>query len=70
VFFTGKHKEIVSLTRQELAVLNPIRPCNWSILAFYYKALQMGEVSKVAPIDKLSVVFTIIMAFLFLGGAS
>lgn len=27
----------------------------------------MGEVSKVAPIDKLSVVFTIIMAFLFLG---
>ena len=32
----------------------------------YYKALQMGDVSKVVPIDKLSVVFTLILAFLFL----
>lgn len=32
----------------------------------YYKALQMGEVSKVVPIDKLSVVITIILAFVFL----
>lgn len=32
----------------------------------YYKALQMGEVSKVVPIDKLSVVFTLILAFIFL----
>ncbi len=32
----------------------------------YYRALQLGEVSKVAPIDKLSVVFTLILAFLFL----
>ena len=32
----------------------------------YYKALQMGEVSKVAPIDKLSVVITLILAFVFL----
>lgn len=32
----------------------------------YYKALQMGEVSKVVPIDKLSVVFTVILAFVFL----
>lgn len=33
---------------------------------FYFKAIQLGEVSKVAPIDKLSVVFTIILAFIFL----
>ncbi|MDE5877976.1 MAG: EamA family transporter [Muribaculaceae bacterium] len=33
---------------------------------FYFKALQTGEVSRVAPIDKISVVFTIILAFLFL----
>lgn len=33
---------------------------------FYFKALQVGEASKVAPIDKLSVVFTIILAFLIL----
>ena len=32
----------------------------------YYKALQIGEASKVVPIDRLSVVFTLIMAFLFL----
>ncbi|CDA28045.1 MULTISPECIES: EamA family transporter [Eubacterium] len=32
----------------------------------YYKALQMGDASKVVPIDKLSVVITLIMAFVFL----
>lgn len=32
----------------------------------YYKALQIGEVSKVVPIDKLSVVITLILAFAFL----
>ncbi|MBQ3111367.1 MAG: EamA family transporter [Firmicutes bacterium] len=32
----------------------------------YYYALQIGEVSKVAPIDKLSIVFTLILAFIFL----
>ena len=32
----------------------------------FYKALQMGDASKVVPIDKLSVVFTLIMAFVFL----
>jgi bacterial/archaeal transporter family protein len=34
---------------------------------FYYKALQLGEASKVAPIDKLSVALTIILALVFLG---
>lgn len=32
----------------------------------YYKALQMGEASKVVPIDKLSVVITLLLAFVFL----
>ena len=32
----------------------------------YYKALQIGEASKVVPIDKLSVVLTLILAFIFL----
>ena len=32
----------------------------------YYKALQMGDASKVVPIDKLSVVITLFMAFVFL----
>ena len=32
----------------------------------YYKALQVGEASKVVPIDKLSVVITLVLAFVFL----
>ena len=32
----------------------------------YYKAIQLGEVSKVVPIDKLSVVITLVLAFVFL----
>lgn len=32
----------------------------------YYRALQLGEVSKVVPIDKLSVVITLVLAFVFL----
>jgi bacterial/archaeal transporter family protein len=34
---------------------------------FYYKALQLGEASRVAPIDKLSVALAVVMAFVFLG---
>ena len=33
---------------------------------FYFKALQLGDVSRVAPIDKLSIVITILLAFIFL----
>ncbi len=33
---------------------------------FYFKAIQTGDVSRVAPVDKLSVVFTILLAFLIL----
>lgn len=33
---------------------------------FYFKAIQLGDVSRVAPIDKLSVVITILLAFIFL----
>ena len=38
--------------------------CSWLC---YFRALQLGEASKVAPIDKLSVVFVVILAALFLG---
>ncbi len=37
---------------------------------FYFKALQSGDVSRVAPIDKLSVVITIVLAFVFLREAA
>lgn len=35
----------------------------------YYRAIQLGPVSRVAPVDKLSVVLVIVFAFLFLGEA-
>lgn len=34
---------------------------------FYFKALHLGEVSKVAPVDKLSVPITVVLAIIFLG---
>jgi transporter family protein len=34
---------------------------------FYYRALQLGDASRVAPIDKLSVALTVLLAFIFLG---
>ena len=34
---------------------------------FYYRALQLGPASRVAPVDKLSVALTILLAFVFLG---
>ncbi len=36
---------------------------------FYFKALQMGKVSQVAPVDKLSVALTIVLSIIFLGEA-
>ena len=57
--------------------LNAISPKSWIFLTLsglatgaswlcYYKALQVGEASKVVPIDKLSVVITLVLAFIFL----
>lgn len=33
----------------------------------YYRALQVGDASKVVPVDKLSVIITLVLAFVFLG---
>lgn len=40
--------------------------CTGASWVSYYRALQLGNVSQVAPVDKLSVVLTVILAFLFL----
>lgn len=37
---------------------------------FYFKALQVGDASKVAPVDKLSVVLTMLLSFIILGEAA
>ena len=67
---------IVFLTKGQIGLAN-ISKKNWIFLILsglatgaswlcYYRALQEGEASKVAPIDKLSVVLTLILAFIFL----
>ena len=39
---------------------------SWVFMLCYYRALQIGEASKVVPVDKLSVVITLVLAFVFL----
>ena len=67
---------MVFLTHQQEG-LNTISQKSWLFLILsglatgaswlcYYKALQMGEASRVVPIDKLSVVITLVLAFVFL----
>jgi transporter family protein len=67
VFLTGKQKDIATLTSKNWRFLIYSGLATGASWLFYFRALQMGEVSKVAPIDKLSVVFTMILAFIFLG---
>ncbi|MFA7286229.1 MAG: EamA family transporter [Patescibacteria group bacterium] len=67
VFVQGNSSELFRISRHTYVfiVLSAIATgLSW---LFYYKALQMGEASRVAPIDKLSVALTILLAFLFLG---
>jgi transporter family protein len=69
VFLTGRQKEIPNITTKswQFLVLSGIATgLSWLC---YFKALQTGEASKVVPIDKLSVVITMILAFVFLGEA-
>lgn len=67
VFLTGKQKEITTLTSKNWRFLIYSGLATGASWLFYFRALQIGEVSKVAPIDKLSVVFTMILAFIFIG---
>ncbi len=70
VFVVGGQGDLGNISRRPLIFLilsGLATGISW--LAFY-KALQMGEASKVVPIDKLSVVFTIIFAFVLLGEAA
>ena len=67
VFVTGKHGEISAISQKcwiFLILSGLATGISW---LFYYKALQVGDASKVVPIDKLSIVITMILAFVFLG---
>ena len=66
-FFFGHHlPEIKEIPRHAWVFLLLSGVATGLSWLFYFKALQTGEVSRVAPIDKLSVVITICLSFLFL----
>ena len=67
VLFSGQLKETKELTRTNLVFLVLSGIATGLSWIFYFKALETGNVSKVAPIDKLSVVLVMIFAFIFLG---
>ena len=67
VFVTGNQNGIVDISKKSWIFLILSGLATGSSWLCYYKALQLGEVSKVVPIDKLSIVITTILAFIFLG---
>ena len=67
VFATGNQNGIVDISKKSWLFLILSGLATGASWLCYYKALQLGEVSKVVPIDKLSIVITTILAFIFLG---
>ena len=66
VFLTHAQSGISSISQKSWLFLILSGLATGASWLCYYKALQMGEVSKVVPIDKLSVVITLVLAFVFL----
>lgn len=66
VFFSGHLSQIKSVPRYTWLFLLLSGISTGLSWLFYFKAIQLGDVSRVAPVDKLSVVLTIILAFLLL----
>lgn len=66
VFFTNVQNGLSEISRRSWLFLILSGFATGASWLCYYKALQMGDASKVVPIDKLSVVITLILAFVFL----
>ena len=67
VFITGNQNGIVDISKKSWIFLILSGLATGASWLCYYKALQLGEASKVVSIDKLSIVVTIVLAFIFLG---
>lgn len=67
VFVTGSQHQITTIGGETLLFLILSGAATGASWLFYFKALQLGDVNKVVPIDKSSIVLTILLAFLFLG---
>ena len=66
VFITNQQAGIKDISRKSWIFLILSGLATGASWLCYYKALQMGEASKVVPVDKLSVVITLVLAFIFL----
>lgn len=66
VFLTNAQGSIGSITRKSWIFLILSGLATGVSWLCYYRALQIGEVNKVVPVDKLSVIITLILAFVFL----
>ncbi len=66
VFLTHAQNGIWSISRKSWLFLILSGLATGASWLCYYRALRLGQVSKVVPVDKLSVVFTLLLAFLFL----
>ena len=67
VFITGSQNGLMDISKKSWIFLILSGLATGASWLCYYKALQLGEASKVVPIDKLSIVITIVLAFIFLG---
>ena len=66
VFLTNAQKGLGDISQKSWIFLILSGLATGASRLCYYKALQLGEASKVVPIDKLSVVITLVLAFVFL----
>ena len=66
VFLTKAQNGITEISRKSWIFLILSGLATGASWLCYYKALQIGDASKVVPIDKLSVVITLVLAFVFL----
>ena len=66
VFLTNAQSGLSSINRKSWIFLILSGLATGASWLCYYKALQVGDASKVVPVDKLSVIITIVLAFVFL----
>lgn len=66
VFLTGEQSGIANVDKKSWIFLILSGVATGLSWLCYYKAIQIGDVSKVVPVDKLSIVFTLVLAFAFL----
>lgn len=66
VFVTGAHKGMTGLTKQNMLFLVLSGLATGFSWLFYFRAVQLGDVSKVVPIDKFSLVLVLMFSVIFL----